>query len=399
MHLLQAKIRHLDSIGDSGWFRTESNLTILTGENRQIVSTILRILEALNPLYNINTRSPFLELPKTWQQGGYQRHVIPEKMTAIFGIYDSDPELVKTLSIIEEKLIETDKIEVGRRLDYSRWISFIGIPASARWSDMRKDMHQLKELLDNGSTPVIGNDDRFFNTCRETTRIRDEVSNQCRRWLRVNKSRIPQSHAYLYEKCLEKVNVHERSKIAWKLVAEELPPLIRLVPQMTLRNEYNLDENIKDIDFREPIPTLIRLARDRYDLLSQSNDSRRRFHEEVSAILSTPEMKRCEITLLVSSTKLLVKYQKQPNANVGANSISLIWMVILLVRLLWRRPPILLLDYSGADLPEKKWAGYMEHLQLLSKVAQVILAPPQYYLQEGQNSFAVLHATSDGRIT
>lgn len=108
--------------------------------------------------------------------------VRPEKRTIVFGIFDSPPTLVRDLAAITTYLYEADQIEIGRRLDYSRWINFVEIPSSSRWSELSADIEKLSESLPGESAPPP-DVRRLLQELKPTDRIKGTAGDQLAEWL------------------------------------------------------------------------------------------------------------------------------------------------------------------------------------------------------------------------
>ena len=76
-------------------------------------------------------------------QNGHTRRINPAKRTIALAVFNATPDLVQELSSIGDWFYETDRIEVGRRFDYSRWINFVELASSTRWSEISSDIEDL----------------------------------------------------------------------------------------------------------------------------------------------------------------------------------------------------------------------------------------------------------------
>lgn len=59
-----------------------------------------------------------------------------------------DAELAIFFGPFDPSLYELDQVEVGRRLDNSRWLNFVEISQSLKWSDISDKLHLLLECED-----------------------------------------------------------------------------------------------------------------------------------------------------------------------------------------------------------------------------------------------------------
>jgi hypothetical protein len=147
MKLVQAKIRGLGTTIESRWVEFSPGVNLIIAQNLARGEGFLTSLQTINPPYSFDTVSPFEDFPEHYIWQGQERRVIPAKRTVAIGVFGAEPELVITLGKIDNVLYETDRIEVGRRLDYSRWINFVEIAASTRWGEISDSIATLIESL------------------------------------------------------------------------------------------------------------------------------------------------------------------------------------------------------------------------------------------------------------
>ncbi len=205
MKLIQARIRGFGTLEESRWFDLGPHLNLFqfTDQNRKDVpflgKNFLRILQTINPTYELQTVKPFADFPKFTRQDGYTRRVIPTKRTVALAVFSATPKLVKELAAVSEWLYETDRIEVGRRLDYSRWINFVELASSTRWSEISADMLKLlgqaQRLTPNLATPPAD----IIQTLKPTDRIKNELQDQLAHWLQSLPSELWESSRQLIE--------------------------------------------------------------------------------------------------------------------------------------------------------------------------------------------------------
>ncbi|WP_419174116.1 hypothetical protein [Desulfosediminicola sp.] len=228
MRLIQAKARCVEGVHDSGWFVPGGETTVIYDPEGKSISPLFSALQALNPPYDIREKKPFLSHPKVWQQGSYGRKVIPEKKTAVMMVYSAVPDLVRELAELDESLFETDRIEVGRRLDYSRWITFVEISASGRWSDVKEGFQQLRTLVKSREDQERCS---FMDDLQGTDRLKGDLADNCRNWLNwLNNtiSDLSDEESSVYENCLQRVNLAGRFDRARQHVEKWLPPTLAI---------------------------------------------------------------------------------------------------------------------------------------------------------------------------
>lgn len=224
MRLLKAKAAGHHVVTNSGWFRLHKVTTIIAGPSGTGKTAILRALQSINPPPAIENINPFLDYPKYIQKENYKRKVLPSKKTAAFGVFVCDDLLRSELAKIDPVFLETDRIEVGRRLDRTRWITFVEISGSSRWSELAHDMEQLKSFavksnLDGG---LIGQYEAITQLA-PTDRVKGKIAESLSSWLGNIESCLDDSQQERFLKALFKVERAKRFQEAKKLTAEHLP--------------------------------------------------------------------------------------------------------------------------------------------------------------------------------
>lgn len=191
MRLQKLKIRGLAPLPQTEWLRLGSAITLLQVPGKKAGWNLLQAIETLNPRYECREAQPFRHLSReVVTAGGHRRMVRPEKRTIAFGIFDSPPALVRDLAAITTYLYEADQIEIGRRLDYSRWINFVEIPSSSRWSELSADIEKLSESLPGDSAPPP-DVQRLLQELKPTDRIKGTTGDQLAEWLGTLKKNGP----------------------------------------------------------------------------------------------------------------------------------------------------------------------------------------------------------------
>ncbi|MGW8195285.1 MAG: hypothetical protein ACWGOX_13575, partial [Desulforhopalus sp.] len=183
MKILKAKIRGLGETLESDWFDLSSRLNLFNFSDRVSGTNFLRTLQTINPPYSCHALRPFSDFPHFSKHRGYIQRISPQKRTVAMAVFDAPPELVNELAVNSELLYETDRIEVGRRLDYSRWINFVELPSSTRWSEIAADIDQLLAGADRLAPPLAAELQAIAEGTDSSDRIKRELKDSLAAWL------------------------------------------------------------------------------------------------------------------------------------------------------------------------------------------------------------------------
>lgn len=245
MRLRQLKIRGLGSLPETDWIALSVTTTLLRFPDKGVGRQFLKAVQCINPPSDCRIDQPFKDLPlETVSASGYRRVIAPEKRTIVFGIFDTPSSLVRELGAITPPLYETDRVEVGRRLDYSRWINFVEIASSSRWSEVSED---IRNLLNQQSTEGddASNIQRLLAETASSERIKGAKLEQLATWLTGLQSRLPEPGDL--DDILEKVLRANRFSEARALIERRLPQFLtgrygeelqRLPHRKAIDNDY-----------------------------------------------------------------------------------------------------------------------------------------------------------------
>lgn len=396
MRLIQAKVRCVEGVRDSGWFVPGRESTLILSPVGKDIGYLFEALQALNPPYLIGEQKPFRSHPKTWRQGPHGRKVIPEKKTAVIMVFSAVPELVRELSEFDESLFETDRIEVGRRLDYSRWVTFVEISASGRWSDVKDDFLQLRALV---KSPDDLRQSAFFDDLLETDRLKGALAEKCRNWLnwlQDNVADLAGDQLGAYKRCLQVVNQAERFNRARRHVETWLPPTLA-VRSGLLRDGsglWNFDAP------KGPAGCM----------LQKLNNDRDRNSEEWQLGLRES---MAENMKLLNAEKAFMDLPERPELIVEEGQLHIagleaesrlrslqkyLYLTCLLSLQIYQKKPLLLLDFSGCELDqyENEIPLLVRWLMQLGRSCQVIVGADSEIMTGEQGWQSVLRAGAGG---
>lgn len=378
MKLIQARIRGLGTLMESRWFDLSPQLNLfqfpdskgqIYGEN------FLRILQTINPTYAIQTVKPFASYPKFIEQDGYPRRVNPTKRTVSLAVFTATPSLVKKLGSISEWLYETDRIEVGRRLDYSRWINFVELAASTRWSEISADMQTLLDQVQHSSPYLTSPLTDIISSLKPADRIKNELADQLIHWLQNLPPELQKDFHQLIEPMISAAMRADHFRTARQMVRTRLPLFVLL--------------GSSDSDSAS-LHNLLQLISDRINPTGKKpGDDAQTFLDELNEQLQTLQFSGKILQLGRTPPGLSLNFAGKPmqmSAGDPLSSLSQLQakacLAIACSRLIYRTEPILLFAGPEQALPStlhSELADFVNHIsstcQCLYSFSQVNIFP------------------------
>lgn len=242
MQLLKARLNGVGSLAQSDWFNLSPGLNLFHIPNTKLREAFLRQLATLNPLPPFVCSTVFGDIPATLYERGYPRRLNPSKSTAVLAVFAADPSLIVDLGKIETILHGVDRIEVGRRLDGSRWLNFVEIASACRWWEIDADVAQLLEALRQYHPAIRQLGIGITSGIEPSQRIKDNLEKDLAAWLsRVLEESAPIEMRSLAERVFHQVTRPSRVAEAKRLVVKRLPIFIdlALLPSMTEATDTN----------------------------------------------------------------------------------------------------------------------------------------------------------------
>ncbi len=224
MKLIQAKLRGTGPLLKSGWFQLSSGLNQFHFSNPVEGTHFLRALQTLHPLTSCSTTLPFQDLPHFEERGGYTRHIQPSKRTIALGVFAATAEIVGELGELDQNLYETDRIEIGRRFDYSRWMNFVELSSSNRWKDVGEQFKELLEFRPQLNQQIALDALDFTNSLKGSDRVKGEIAEKLVLFLQ----NLDESckNLDLYHETLELIHRADHFQTAREILFRRLPLLI-----------------------------------------------------------------------------------------------------------------------------------------------------------------------------
>lgn len=226
MKIIRARIRGLGDTMETAWFDLSPRLNLLLISEEKARSAFLQALETVNPLLPCEKTRPFADFPLVSRRQGYNRRIFPEKRTVALAIFNTSPDLVAELAAVSPHLYETDRIEVGRRLDYSRWLNFVEIASSTRWGEIAGEMAQLSELTRRNAPEAAANPTTLTQALQHSDRIKNGLARELADWLQALPAGIRESERQRIDRLTAAINRASDFQRARRLIAERLPLLI-----------------------------------------------------------------------------------------------------------------------------------------------------------------------------
>ena len=184
MKLIKARLRGLDTLTETRWFDLSPRLNLFQFAKPRQGRNFLRILQTINPTYAIKTEKPFAGFQEYQEPNGYRRRVNPAKRTVALAVFDVTSGLVEELSAASDLLYQTDRIEVGRRLDSSRWINFVEVASSTRWGTISDDMKALLHTARRVAPGMVPSLSGLIDNLQPSDRIKGGIKDQLSHWLK-----------------------------------------------------------------------------------------------------------------------------------------------------------------------------------------------------------------------
>ena len=230
MSLLTFRIIGHPAMPTTDWIDVGQGMNILAPATTTQAQALLHTVQAVNPPYECNDVDPFSDYPLYRSDGKIQRKIIFSKQTAVLALFAASPSMVKAVSAIDPLFYGLDRIELGRRRDYSWWMSFVELPASARWSEVAKHLYPLISSLSSDIAQEFASFIRQTGSWEETDRIKGERAQWLGNQLRRLHPLLCQKQQVQLERCLYLVARSDHFQLAQKQVKSRLPLFLDLYP-------------------------------------------------------------------------------------------------------------------------------------------------------------------------
>jgi len=350
------------------WIDVGEGSNILAPETTAKAQTLLHVLQAVHPPYDCQRVHPFDTFPLYRSVNSVTRKVIHSKRTAVIAIYSASAHLVEKLAAIDPVYWEVDRVEIGRRRDYSRWMNFVEIPASARLSEIAKILQPLLAALPAGRANEFEALSQTLHTWPGTDRLKGERADWLSAQVRRLQALLPHSQQAQLKRCLQALALNEHFHRAKKLVMGSLPLFLNLpcMGDITLSNHGQLTFLADRLVERTP---------DKAALLAQIEFINNRWRA-----LGVP------VSLLSAQNSIRVKIDETWMAKIhtGSSAIDhatrMLQCVTILHRAVYGTDPIVLVDFMQFCKQGHRCENSIAQLRQLCGRFQCLIAPDENLL-------------------
>ena len=224
MKLIQAKLRGTGPLIQSSWFQLSGHLNQFHFPTPVQGTTFLRALQTLQPPSCCQATDPFGAFPRYEKKGMHTKHIDGAKRTIALGVFGATAEIATELGLIDDNLYEVDRIEIGRRLDYSRWLNFVELSSSTRWKEIEADVLQLLLPLKQHDAKQYAEAISVTGSLRGADRIKDATADHLLFFLMAAANCQPNST--LHQETAERIRRAAHFQTARKHIWQRLPLLI-----------------------------------------------------------------------------------------------------------------------------------------------------------------------------
>jgi len=377
MNLIRMKIRGLGSTPETPWFRLGSGLNLFHIPDAAEGMAFIKAIQTINPPYNCQTRQPFSDLLTTIKYKEYTRVVRPQKRTIAISVFSSSPQLVEALAGASPLFYETDRIEVGRRLDYTRWVNFVELASSTRWSEVSDDIQKLHRTMANTSGRMQ-DPGSLIKRMLPTDRIRDHVMDELLQWLGGLTDRVSENHRLDVQELIEKVKRAHYFGAARKIVKSRLPFFFIIHPEQRPLTEVKVEYSYSpDESGGSPLQFLVNLLHDKKSQPETFSGQRCILLEEINRELaSLGQEQRLSVKCNQSTYTLRTHPENSETQNtdlVGSNSlVRLCLIVIAASRVLTGSNPVLLFHVNGDASPDQPGVEFKAMIPHISRYCQCL---------------------------
>jgi len=249
VNLLKFRIIGHPVIPDSSWLEVGQGLNVLKTQYNVRAQTLLQMLQTINPPYDFNHVNPFGNFPLYISGQRYFRKIIPSKKTVALAIFAASSQLIEALAALDPILYETGWIEIGRRRDFSRWMNFVELSGSTRWSEIGPIISTLLPLTRAEATPAVDALQAELKTWCGTDRIKGQRAIHLKTQLQNLRSFLPEEHRIRLDSCLQAIDRAQHFSQAKEIVAVRLPIFLSIIGATNVQSAQAAEVDLTSFTF------------------------------------------------------------------------------------------------------------------------------------------------------
>lgn len=361
---------------DSLWLEVGKGLHIIKEKQPAQAQVLLRLLQTIHPPHDCLSDRSFADLPQytSGQHGIYT--ITAAKKTVALAIFAASPELVHELAAIDPLFYETGWIELGRRRDCSRWMHFVELSESARWSEIHGTVMDLLAHARVKAPQTVNEVECALQSWRGTDRIKGQRAHQLKTLLQFLRSALAADQQSSLDHCLQAVDRAHHFSRAKEMVAARLP-LFLSIP--TTLADPSASDGVTDRAFFHALGAQLLVHHpdqtSRTGMLTQLN-------LQLNALLPALPLQFSEEgdCLKLEDTLCGVPISLSPRP-LADTIIACMASLSVLHRAVKGCEPIFLLDCRGMHLQQQDRTDLFKHLLQFCSNRQCLIAPDREFLK------------------
>lgn len=368
MKMLQARIRGLGSTIETEWFELGPRLNLFNFSNRDTGTRFINGLQTINPPYWCHGVRPFRDFPNISRHRGHLRRISPKKRTIAMAVFAAPPELVGELAQHSDLLYETDRIEVGRRLDYSRWMNFVELASSTRWSEIAADIDHLLLQATQVAPHLAEELHTIIAPILPSDRVKRELKNSLLNWLQNARQELGPEFVQMIDATRDAVMRADFFQAARETVYKRLPLFIALGSSHLCQSSDQLlqwmnGQHLQEISKPHPEPSILEGLNHQLALLD---------------ICESPIRVDCiDTNFLIRDYDARGGKNDSSPDNIMKSLQTTVCLAIALCRTLCRTEPILLFDSPETLIPTSSHQAMVQFIGKISEICQCLYVSPQ----------------------
>lgn len=361
---------------DSLWLEVGKGLHIIKAKQPAQAQVLLRLLQAIHPPYDCLSDRSFADFPQyTSSQHGINK-ITAAKKTVALAIFAASPELVNELAAIDPLFYETGWIELGRRRDCSRWMHFVELSESARWSEIHGTVMDLLAHARLKAPQTVNEFEFALQSWRGTDRIKDQRAHQLKALLQSLRSALAADQQSILDHCLQAVDRAHHFSRAKEMVAAHLPMFFSIPTTLA---DSSASDGVTDRALFHALGAQLLVHHpdqtSRIGILTQLN---LQLNELLSALhLQFSEEGGC-MKLEDTLCRVPISLSTRPLAD---KIIAFMATLSVLHRAVNGCEPIFLLDCCGIHLQQQDRIDLFKHLLQFCSNRQCLIAPDRDFLK------------------